>query len=74
MDSCALKELARADINAKAVAGRHSRVDGKIAATVAAEAVKMMQKHKIQGLPAVADDGRCRGISTINDSLQAVVI
>ena len=41
---------------------------------LAAEAVKMMQQYKIQGLLVVDDDSRLQGVLNFNDLLQAGVI
>jgi arabinose-5-phosphate isomerase len=41
---------------------------------LAAEAVKMLQQHKIQGLMVVDDDSRLLGVLNFNDLLQAGVI
>ena len=43
------------------------------AQALAAEAVKMLQQYKIQGLLVVDDDARLQGVLNFNDLLQAGV-
>jgi arabinose-5-phosphate isomerase len=50
--------------------------DGKTiqASALAAEAVKMLQQYKIQGLLVVDDESRLQGVLNFNDLLQAGVV